>query len=372
MHSLYYLDAVIEQQMPMTGASMFWLDALHDCNLNQSLPLPYDRYRLSDEHRTGRGTSISFDFGQDLSHHFLNYTSTNNIKPEHLALATYYAFLFKLTGGEKDLCIGMNIDNRYRDELKLIIGLFENVTALRCQFDPLSSFHQLIEHVREIISSSMIYSYFPLQRILAQYPNISKLSFLDISFAFHHTEDKHTTDEVMIGTSRLYSMPYSIKISDDEIMSRFDFTLTIQHNLNTNQLSCTIDASLDLFNASTIVKVGQRFYAMLEQLFNIVDVQMKNPICELSLILPDDRLLIQSINNTYVLFPSVSCIHHEFVYQAVKHPQKLAVELDDQSLSYSELLHYAQLLSLSLLNVQEVISGEIVCQCVDRSLSMVS
>jgi non-ribosomal peptide synthetase component F len=372
MHSLYYLDAVIEQQMPMTGASMFWLDALHDCNLNQSLPLPYDRYRLSDEHRTGRGTSISFDFGQDLSHHFLNYTSTNNIKPEHLALATYYAFLFKLTGGEKDLCIGMNIDNRYRDELKLIIGLFENVTALRCQFDPLSSFHQLIEHVREIISSSMIYSYFPLQRILAQYPNISKLSFLDISFAFHHTEDKHTTDEVMIGTSRLYSMPYSIKISDDEIMSRFDFTLTIQHNLNTNQLSCTIDASLDLFNASTIVKVGQRFYAMLEQLFNIVDVQMKNPICELSLILPDDRLLIQSINNTYVLFPSVSCIHHEFVYQAVKHPQKLAVELDDQSLSYSELLHYAQLLSLSLLNVQGVILGEMVCQCVDRSLSMVS
>ena len=70
---------VIEQEMPMTGASMFWLDILHDCNLDRSLPLPYDRYRLSDEHRTGRGTSISFDFGQDLSHHFLHYASSNNI-----------------------------------------------------------------------------------------------------------------------------------------------------------------------------------------------------------------------------------------------------------------------------------------------------
>ena len=61
-----------------------------------------------DEHRTGRGTSISFDFDQDLSHHFLTYSSSNNIKPQHLALAIYYVFLFKLTNGEKDLCIGMN------------------------------------------------------------------------------------------------------------------------------------------------------------------------------------------------------------------------------------------------------------------------
>ena len=61
------------------------------------------------------------------------------------------------------------------------------------------------------------------------------------------------------------------------------------------------------------------------------------------LILPDERLLTQSMNNTEVLFPRASCIHHEFMYQAMKHPQKLAVELDDQSLTYSELLHYTQL-----------------------------
>ena len=40
-----YLDAVIEHEMPMTGASMFWLDTLHDCHLDRSLPLPYDRHR---------------------------------------------------------------------------------------------------------------------------------------------------------------------------------------------------------------------------------------------------------------------------------------------------------------------------------------
>ena len=65
------------------------------------------------------------------------------------------SFLFKLTNGERDLCIGMNINNRYRDELMSMIGMFDNVIPLRCQLDPHWSFHQLVDHVREIITSSM-------------------------------------------------------------------------------------------------------------------------------------------------------------------------------------------------------------------------
>ncbi len=367
-----FLDAVIEQETPMTGASMFWLDTLHDCHFDRSIPLPYDRYRIVDQHRTGRGISVSFDFGQDLSDYLLAYASSNDITIEYLALTCYYAFLFKLSNGERDLCIGMNTHGRYKEELMFVIGMFVNTIPLRCQLDPHSSFHQLIEHVQEMMRSSLKYSYFPLQRILAQHSNISKPAFLDTSFFFCCVESEHLETEVTIGDSRLLSMPISIKISESEIMSKFDFALTIQYNQSTNQLSCTIDASLDLFDASTVDKIAQRFHSMLEQLFKRTDVQINKSIYELSLILPDERTLMQSTNNTEVLFPPVSCIHHEFVCQAMKHPQKLAVELDDQSLTYSELLHYVQVLSLHLINKQSVIVGEIVCQCLERSLSMVS
>ena len=370
--SLCYLDAIIEQQMSMTGASMFWLDTLRDCRIDQSLSLPFDRYRLSEEHRTGRGISISFDFDEHLSHDFLAYSSSNNITLEHLALACYYAFLFKLTNGERDLCIGMNTDGRYKEELMSVIGMFVNAIPLRCQLDPHWSFHQLLKHVREIITSSLEYAYFPLQRILAQHPNASKPTFLDTSFEFQSNENENNQNEIMIGDGRLCAVPISIKISEDEIMSKFDFTLTIQHDLSINQLSCAIDASLDLFNPETVNKISQRFHSMLEQLFLFTNDQMNRSTYKLSLTIPDERLLMQSMNNTQVLFPSVTCIHHEFVYQVMKHPQKLAVELDDQSLTYSELLYYVQLLSLNLLNNHHLVPGEIVCQCVERSLSMVS
>ncbi|CAF4471856.1 unnamed protein product, partial [Adineta steineri] len=88
---------------------------LYDYNLDQSLSLPFDRYRLSNENRTGRGTSVSFDFGEDLSHHLLTCASSYEMSPMHIALACYYIFLFKLTNGQKDLCIGINTHGRYKD-----------------------------------------------------------------------------------------------------------------------------------------------------------------------------------------------------------------------------------------------------------------
>jgi non-ribosomal peptide synthetase component F len=167
-------------------------------------------------------------------------------------------------------------------------------------------------------------------------------------------------------------MSISIKTNENKIMSMFDFAFNIQYKPSTDQLWCTIQASLDLVDATTLDKIGQRFHSMLEQLFNVTDVQMKKPVYEVSLILPDEKSLMQSINNTEVSFPSVSCIHHEFVLQAMKHSQKVAVELDDQSLTYCELLYYIQILALNLSSKQKVLPGDFICQCVERSLSMVS
>ncbi|CAF4207706.1 unnamed protein product, partial [Adineta steineri] len=218
----------------------------------------------------------------------------------------------------------------------------------------------------------MKYSYFPLQRILNQHPNISNPVFLDTSFEFISFMKRDETNEIMIDDSRFSLIPYLIKISEDEVMSKFDFILSFQHDLDLNEFSCTINASVDLFNAETVCTIAQRLQAMLHQQFISFDSQINKPICELSLVLSNEQYLMQSLNNTQVSFASpLTCIHHEFAYQVMKHPQKLAVELDEQSLTYCELLYYVQVLSFTLVNEYQVFPGEVVCQCVERSLSMV-
>ena len=235
----------------MTVATSFWLDTLRDCKLDQSLPLPYDRYRLSDKHRTDCGISVSSSFGADFSYNILAYSSSKNISPQHLIVASYYAFLFKLTNGERDLSIGMNIDNRYHDEFKSIIGLFENIIPVRCQLDPHWSFHRLIKHVCEIGTNTMKYSYYPLQRILNQHPDVTKPAFLNNFFEFQSNQSKNKKNEVMIGDAQLHPMPNPLQRNEHEMMTKLDFSLLIEHDLDMDQLSCTINASLDLFNVET-------------------------------------------------------------------------------------------------------------------------
>ena len=211
--------------MSMTAATIYWLENLHGCEIDQTLPLPFDRYRLSNEHKTDRGTSITVDFGDDLSQAFLTYSVSKNIKLEHLALACYYAFLFKLTNSEKDLCVGMKTNNRYKDELKSVIGLFENISPLRCQLDPHSSFHQLATHTEEIMTNSLEYSYYPLQRILAQHSDSSKPAFLDTFFELQSNHNQYYKNVVMIGDAHLYTVSYPDQINRNEVVNTCDFSL---------------------------------------------------------------------------------------------------------------------------------------------------
>ncbi|CAF4650924.1 unnamed protein product, partial [Didymodactylos carnosus] len=67
----------------------------------------------------------------------------------------------------------------------------------------------------------------------------------------------------------------------------------------------------------------------------------------------------------------MKCIHHKFVEQAVNHPQKICVMLDEQSLTYGEVLHRVQYFASYLIRECNVQPGHIICQCVERSIEMV-
>jgi non-ribosomal peptide synthetase component F len=96
-----------------------------------------------------------------------------------------------------------------------------------------------------------------------------------------------------------------------------------------------------------------------------------DPIYKLSIILPSEQEVMHQLNNTksLVSYPWSFAIHERFAQQAQLYPQKIVLELDQQSLTYSELLHYVRRLTIHL--SQRVQQEEIVCQCVERSIEMV-
>jgi len=142
-----------------------------------------------------------------------------------------------------------------------------------------------------------------------------------------------------------------------------------------NNMSCSLVCSSDVLDQSTMNTSLNPFSIFFRQLFEPMRLSTSQPLHKLSIILPHESALIHALkksNNHEKRKTQTNTIGQLFIEQSVTHSQKMAVELDEQSLSYSELLYYVQKCGIHLLLKHDVKSGEIICQCIERSLSMVS
>jgi non-ribosomal peptide synthetase component F len=161
--------------------------------------------------------------------------------------------------------------------------------------------------------------------------------------------------------------PLDINGTDPQTVAKFHLSCFLLHDITRNTISLSLNALRDLFDVTTISRMTRRFESFLVQLFSL-----SSSICELSLLLPDELQLIHQLNNADELIHSMHPfpIHYQFALQVQEHPQKLAVILDNQSLTYAELLHYTQLVALHLIDECHVKPGDIIGQCIERSIEM--
>ncbi|CAF1522001.1 unnamed protein product, partial [Adineta steineri] len=283
--------SVHEHIMDMSLSREFWHSQLEGYNIECSLSLPFDRQRSSaNQQRSGVASIAEITFDNEVCTSFLNYASSHHVTLFQLGLSIFYVFLFKLTHGETDLCIGSINANRYRSELVNMIGMFVSTLPYRLEIDSHWSFDELVRYVREKCLSILEHSQYPLQHILGDNQlNQSNGSFLETMFDFI------TVSKDMRHLSLSDANLEQMALEQSAQVSKFDFSLTFEYNpLSDNKrLSCCFVCSHDLFEKSTISKVAQRFQYMFEQLFRIQPsnspvVNVSSSINNVSFILPEE------------------------------------------------------------------------------------
>jgi NRPS condensation-like uncharacterized protein/aryl carrier-like protein len=293
-----YIDyAVHERLIDTTSSQEFWNSQLVGYNLEHPIALPIDRHRSSTNQRSARASLAQISFNNKISTAFLNYASSHQVTPFQLGLATFYAFLFKLTHGETDLCITSINANRYRPELQEMIGMFVATLPYRIQLDSQWSFDQLVKHVRKNCFSILEHSHYSLQHILADVQlNQSNVSFLDTMFDFI-TVTSEVGSFSFDGTSL-----EQMSIEQSSEVTKFDFSMVFAYNPTSddNQLSCSFVCSCDIFDKTTIALISQRFEYLFDQIFgttsnmNLMDDSMIS-INKLSVILREEAEEMKSI-----------------------------------------------------------------------------
>ncbi|CAF1581530.1 unnamed protein product, partial [Adineta steineri] len=274
----------------MTTSREFWYSQLEEYNLGSRLSLPIDQHYLSNDLRSGSACTTQISFDREISSSFLDYASIHHVTPFQLGLSILYAFLFKLTHGQTDLCISCHNANRYKTELQNIIGMFVSTLPYRIKLDPQWSFDELTKHVQEKCLSILEHSHYPLQRILRDFHlNQSTVPFLQTVFDFitvSSVNDQFTFDDVIL-------QPVLLKQLSEVAKFDFKFAFICNPLSDDNILSCRLTCSRDLFDNKTVTKMIERFQYLFEQLFsmnfnvNQTDLVVSS-IAKLTLILTDE------------------------------------------------------------------------------------
>ena len=357
--NLDYIDySVHEKEMNFDEARTFWKRHLQGFT-GGLLALPYDHLPDESSIRSGRGSTILLDLSEEVVDRMLMSMRQFEVTLFQLGLASFYAFLFKLTQ-ETDLCILTVSANRSRPELQTIIGVFVNTLPRRLLLEPHNNFSHLLDCVKELALATLPHAHLPFQDIISGTNATTIQTLFDVET--HHHE-RITLD------SNTHLRPFGSTSTDPRSVAKFDLSCSLHYHVEKHSITLSLNASTDLFESTTVERIARRFEGLLEQIFCS---STPTSICELSLLLPDEVKLLHQLSegDPLILPADLRPIHQQFFSRADEHPQKLSIVLDDQSLTFAELHHAAQLVATHLIDECHVQVGDIVAQCVERSIEM--
>src|SRR5262249_27499139 len=99
-------------------------------------------------------------------------------------------------------------------------------------------------------------------------------------------------------------------------------------------LKCQLEYNTDLFDSSTIVRLGMHWQNLLESVCT-------EPVRRLSqlplLTAAERRQLLSEWNDVGANYPQSDCIHELFERQVVRRPDSVAVTFDNEQITYREL-----------------------------------
>ncbi|CAF1679807.1 unnamed protein product, partial [Adineta steineri] len=148
-----YIDFALYEQALLTDRSVeskmnkarrFWANVMHGYDWDKIRHLVPDEGQ-TDRHHSGRGCSTAFTIDQDVVDSMMLFASTNNVTMFSMFLTCYYAFLFKLTNHDDDLCVVSSTANRSEKEIQNMIGIFLNLLLYRIKIDPNITYKRLVQ-----------------------------------------------------------------------------------------------------------------------------------------------------------------------------------------------------------------------------------
>ncbi len=355
---IQYADFAVWQRQWLTGAVLdrqlnYWQQQLAGAPV--VLELLTDRPRPPVQTFPGAGEVFRLD--RDLTQRIKQLSQESEATLFITLLAAFLVLISRYTG-QLDLVVGSPIANRNSKSVEQLMGFFANTLALRGDLSGNPRFRDFHAQVRQTTLSAYAHQDLPFEMLVEKLQldrDLSRNPLVQVMFSLQNTPQSESSLSGL--TLQNIALPIDVTV-------RFDL------EVNFWEIPTGLEGvwcyNTDLFDATTITRLGQHFQTLLTAI-------VANPaarISELSLLSPAERhQILVEWNDTHTDYPQDQCIHQLFEQQVARHPDAIAVVFKNQQLTYGELNCRANQLAHHLRSMG-VGADVLVGICVERSLEM--
>lgn len=336
----------------VTEQLAYWKSILKD-NI-PVLDLPTDFKRPSV--KSFAGDTIYFDIDQPTSEKLDQLAVEQDVTLYMILLAIFNILLTKYSG-QDDIIIGSPVADRPDEELEGIIGVFINTLTMRNHSREELSFKQFLQEVRESTLSAYDNQQCQLEMLVEELElerSLNRNPLFDILFVLHYT------NLLQNSFKDLELIPLQL---EDKI-AKLD--LTLSGVIDQGGISMLLNYSISLFKPQTAQRMAVHY-------LNLVKTVVENPeipIGLIEMITAEEKVQILSeFNQTTMEFPEDKTIHQLFEEQVIRTPDKIAVQFNDQEITYQDLNYKSNQLACQMQRCG-VGGDQIIAILLNRSLDM--
>ena len=361
--TLQYRDYAVwltakEQQKKLVLSKNYWLKKLAG-----ELPI------LSLPTSKKRPPTKTFN-GQTIDHHFSKtfYSSLKKVIKEEEAslfmglMASINALLFRYTE-KTDLIVGTAVAGREHPDLAEQIGLFLNTLAIRTQFNPDTTFKELLAVQKSTLLDAYKHQSYPFSTLIEDLNperNPSRSPLFDIMVILQNQHDALNEDGTLL--KGIEVKPY---VSEKKTRSQFDLSFSFIELNDGLQLS--LEYNTDIFHVDFI----QRLFKHLELLVIEAAKKSELPIAILDYLSKEEKNeLLIAYTDTAVKYDPQNTFVDRFKAQIKESGNNTALIFGKEELSYNQLNERSDQLAGYLIS-QGLQKNKIIALCLDRSIEMI-
>ncbi|WP_367865337.1 amino acid adenylation domain-containing protein [Pedobacter sp. WC2423] len=355
--TLQYKDYAVWQQSEQQQEQIqlhkdFWLKEYENEVL--TLVLPSDFPRPLDKQYAG--AELVWELGLAESLVLRKLADREGVTMFMLMFAAFSVLLSKL-GNQQDVVIGVPVSGRDHAELEDILGMFVNTIPVRISAEGNLSFHGFLDQVKQKTLSCFEHQSYPYGEMIEELHikrDTSRNPLFDVMFSYQNYEETVLSIPGLdIG-----------RIELGEVMSKFDLTLEVTEGAT--GLKLRFEYASSLFKAATIARFASYFNKTLTEVLE----EVKRPLSEIEIISDQEsNLLLNVFNHTGGDYPEEKTLVDLFEEQVAHHPERIAIAMGDESLTYKELNEKSNQLARFFLS-KGVRNENVIALIMDRSISM--